>query len=61
MPPDFSRANKKKQSTKIKLDDINIWNNINYNTFNMHDRLLNNDNKYVKVIRKSKLKELPGN
>ena len=53
----FSWANKKnkKQSTNIKRDEINIMNIINDNTFNLHNSLLNNDNRYMKVTLKSKL------
>ena len=36
---------KKKQSTFIKRDEIDIMNFINENTFNLHNRLLNNNNK----------------
>ena len=46
---------KKKQSTNIKHDEINIINIINDNTFNLHYSLLNNDNRYIKVILNSKL------
>ena len=55
----FSRANQEKilvkQSTNIKCDEINIMNIINDNTFNLHNSLLNNDNRYMKVTLKSKL------
>ena len=44
-----------KQSTNIKHDEINIMNIINNNTFNLHNNLLNNDNRYIKVTLKSKL------
>ena len=54
--PNFSWTNKKnKQSTNIKHDEINIMNIINDNTFNMHNSLLNNDNRYMKITLKSKL------
>ena len=46
---------KKKQSTNIKHDEINIMNIINDNTFNLHDNHLDNDNRYMKVTLKSKL------
>ena len=54
----FSRTNqeeKNKQSINIKRDGINIINIINDNTFNLHNTLLNNDNRYKKVTLKSKL------
>ena len=44
-----------KQSFNIKLNEIDIINIINDNTFNLHNSLLNNDNRYMKVILKSKL------
>ena len=51
MHPNFSQANQeKKQSTNIKWDEINIMTIFNDNTFNLHNSLLNNDNKYIKVI-----------
>ena len=54
MHPIFSRASQeKKQSTNIKHDEINIMNIIN-NTFNLHNSLLNNDNRYMKVTLKFK-------
>ena len=56
--PNFSRANqekKKKQSTNIKLEEINIINIINDNAFNVHKSLLNNNIRYLKVTQKSKL------
>ena len=43
---------KKKQSTNIKLDEINRINVINDNSF---IGILNNDNKYMKVTLKSQL------
>ena len=50
--PNFSWANQeKKQSTNIKSDEINIMNIINDNTFNVHNSLLNNDNRYMKVTQ----------
>ena len=39
----------KKQSTNIKREEINLMNTINDNTFNLHNSLLNNDNRYLKV------------
>ena len=36
-----------KQSTNIKRDEINIMNIIKDNNFNLHNSLLNNDNKYM--------------
>ena len=54
--PNFSRVNQeKKQSTNIKCDEINIMNIIKDNTFNLHNSLLNNDNRYMKVTLKSKV------
>ena len=44
-----------KQITNIKRDEINITNRINDNTFNLHNSLLNNDNRYMKFTLKSKL------
>ena len=49
---------KKKEITNIKHDEINIMNIINDNTFNLHNSLLNNDNRYGKVTLKSKLIEV---
>ena len=49
---------KKKEIINIKHDEINIMNIINDNTFNLHNSLLNNDNKYGKVTLKSKLIEV---
>ena len=43
------------QHTNIKHDEINITNIINDNFFNLHNSLLNNDNRYMKVTLKSKL------
>ena len=43
------RQIKKKQSTNIKCDEINIKNINNDNTFNLYNSLLNNDNRYMKV------------
>ena len=37
---------------------INIMNIIIMNTFNLHNNLLNNDNRSMKVTLKSKLKEV---
>ena len=52
----FNRANQEqKLSTDIKRDEINIMNIINDNTFNWHNSLLNNGNKYMKGTLKSKL------
>ena len=52
----FSRANQEiKQSINIKHDEIIIMNIINDNTFNLHNNLLNNDNRYMKVTLKFKL------
>ena len=45
---------KKKKKTQ-STDETNIMNIINDNTFNLHNSLLNNDNKYMKVTLKSKL------
>ena len=58
MYPNFSRASQenKQRSTNIKFDEIDIMNNINDNTFNLHYyNLLNNDNIHMKVTLKSKL------
>ena len=56
MHSNFSKANQeKKQSINIKCDEINIMNIINDNTFNLHNSLLNNDNRLMKVTLKSKL------
>ena len=51
MHPNFRRAIRGKK----QLDEVNIMNVINDNTFNLHNSLLNNDNRYMKVILKSKL------
>ena len=53
----FSGTNQEK-STNIKRDEINKMNIINDNTFNLHNSLLSNDNKYMKVILKSMLIEI---
>ena len=57
--PNFNWANQEKmllkQNTNIKSDEINIMNIIKDNTFNLHYSLLNNDNRYMKVILKSKI------
>ena len=50
-PNSAEQIKKKKQSTNIKCDEVNIMNIINDNTFNLH-------NKYMKVILKSKLIEV---
>ena len=56
MHPNFNRANQeKKQSINIKQNEINIMNIINDNTFNIYNSFLNNDNRSMKVILKSKL------
>ena len=53
--PNFSLGkSRKKQSTNIKCDEINLMNIIK-NTFNLHNSLLNKDNKYMKVTLNSKL------
>ena len=44
-----------KQSTNIKPDEINIMNIINDNTFNLQNKLLNDDNRYIKITLKLKL------
>ena len=44
-----------KQNTNIKRNEINIINIINDNTFNLHNSLLNNDSRYMKVTLKSNL------
>ena len=49
-----AKKNKKQTSTDNKRDEINIMNIINENTFNLN--LLNNDNRYMKITQKSKLK-----
>ena len=45
----------KKQSSNIKCDKINTMNIIKDRTFNLHNSLLNYDNRYMKVTLKSKL------
>ena len=52
-PISAAQIKKKKQSSNIKHDEINIMNIINDNTFNVHNSLLNN--RYMKVTLKSKL------
>ena len=42
------------QGTNIKHKEINIMSIINDNTFNLHNRLLDNENRYRKVTHKSK-------
>ena len=55
MHPNFSRANQEKiLCTNIKRDEINM-NITNDNTLNLHNNLLNNDNKYMKVTLKFNL------
>ena len=46
---------KKKQSTNIKRDEINIMTITNYYTFNLYNSLVNNDNWHMKVSIKFKL------
>ena len=41
--------------THTECDEINIMNIIHENPFNLHNSLLNNDNRYMKVTLKSKL------
>ena len=53
--PTLAGQIKKKQSTNIKYDEINMINIINDDTFNLHNSRLNNDNRYRKVTQKSKL------
>ena len=54
--PILAKQIKKKQSTtNIRRDEINIMNIIYGNTFNLHNSLLNYDNKYMKVTLKSNL------
>ena len=48
---------KKKQSTNIKRDKINIT-NVSMITLNLYKSLFNNDNWYMKVTQKSKLIEV---
>ena len=43
------------QSVTIKRDEINVMNIINDNSFNMHNSIFNNGNRYIKVTIKSKL------
>ena len=43
----------KKKITNIKRDEINIMNFINVNTFNLHNSLLNDNNRFMKVTVKS--------
>ena len=52
-PISAGQIKKNKQSTNIKRDEVTIMNIINDNTFNLHNNLLNNDNKYMKVTPKS--------
>ena len=42
-----------KHSTYIKFDEIAIEDIINENTFHMHNSLLNNENRYMKITQKS--------
>ena len=42
------------ESTYIKRNEIDIMNNINDSTFNLHNSLLDDDNRYMKVTLKSK-------
>ena len=44
-----------KQCTNIKRNEIIIRNIIDQNTFNLHNSILNNYNRYMKVTLKSKL------
>ena len=53
--PQFQQGKSRKKSTNIKHYEIDIMNIINDNTFNMHNRLLSNNNRYMKVTLKSKL------
>ena len=58
----FSRTNKRKQkkkkSTNTKPDKIYMMNIINVNNFNLHNRLVNNDTRYMKVTLSHE--DLPG-
>ena len=54
-PISAEQIKKKTQSTNIRRDEIIIMNIINDNTFNLHNSLLNNDNRYMKVTLMSKL------
>ena len=61
MGPNFSRANQekktKKQKTKVLISNVNendIINIINDNSFNQHKSPLNNDNRYLKDTLNSK-------
>ena len=55
-PPQFQQGkSREKLSTNIKCDKINIMNIINDETFNLHNSLLNNDNRYIKITLKSEL------
>ena len=52
--PNCSRENQEKvlmkEITNIKCDEINIMNSVNDNTFNLHDSLLNNDNRSGEIV-----------
>ena len=52
-PTSEGQMKKKKISANIKRDEINIMNIINDNTFNLHNNLLNNDYRYMKVTPSS--------
>ena len=54
-PISAGQIKKKKKNANIKCDEINIMNIINDNTFNLHNSLLNNDNRYMKVTLNFKL------
>ena len=53
--PQFQQGKSRENFSETKHDEINKINIINDNTFNLHNSLLNNDNRYMKVILKSKL------
>ena len=57
--PNFSWANQEKilviEGTNIKHVEFELMNIINDNTFNLHNSLLSNDNRNMKVTLKSKL------
>ena len=53
MHSNLNKANLEK-STNIKRDEIDIMNVTYDNTFNLHNSVWNNDNRYIKITLKSK-------
>ena len=57
-PLSAGQISNKNKNNNIKYDKINIIDIINDNTFNLYYNLLNNNDWYIKVTLKSKLKRV---